>query len=56
MDTSPSPANEALVERIASAPLPTARVLRQRQNVPAQLIRFVRINLRMLRVVAAKHY
>ncbi len=42
-------------ERIASAPLPTDRALRMRSNVPVQLWRFARINLRMVRMIRRGH-
>lgn len=53
--TPTSPADVATTERIAAAPLPTAATLRLRQNLLVQLVRFARINLRMLKVIVAKH-
>jgi hypothetical protein len=50
-----SPADLATAERIRTSPLPTAQTLRRRQNLPVQLLRFARINLRMLKVITAKH-
>jgi hypothetical protein len=50
-----SPVDVSTAERIAAAPLPTAATLRRRRNLPIQLIRFARINLRMLVVITAKH-
>ena len=38
-------------DRIAAAPLPTARTLRRRSSIPRQIWRFGQINLRMLRMV-----
>ena len=38
-------------ERIAAAPLPTAKTLRMRTLVPFQLWRFLRINLRMVSMI-----
>jgi hypothetical protein len=38
-------------ERIAAAPLPTAKTLRLRAFVPFQLWRFLRINLRMVGMI-----
>ena len=38
-------------ERIAAAPLPTARTLRWRSNLIVQTWRFARINLRMLHII-----
>lgn len=38
-------------ERVAGAPLPTRATLRMRQNLAFQFWRFVRINLRMLRII-----
>ncbi len=42
-------------DRIAAAPLPTARTLRRRSSIPLQLWRFGQINLRMLRMVRKAH-
>ena len=42
-------------DRIAAAPLPTARTLRRRRSIPVQLWRFGQINLRMLRMVHRAH-
>lgn len=53
--TPTSPADVATTERIAAAPLPTAATLRLRQNLLVQLVRFARINLRMMKVISAKH-
>jgi hypothetical protein len=50
-----SAADFATSERIAASPLPTPQTLRRRRSVPMQLVRFVRINLRMLKVIYAKH-
>ncbi|BBY38378.1 hypothetical protein MMAN_25120 [Mycobacterium mantenii] len=46
-----SDVNALTAERIADAPLPTHSTLRMRQNVFVQFGRFVRINLKMLRVI-----
>lgn len=50
-----SPVDRSTAERIGAAPLPTAATLRRRQNLAIQLVRFARINLRMLAVISAKH-
>jgi hypothetical protein len=42
-------------DSIASAPMPTPKTLRRRRNVPIQLVRFVAINLKMMRVIARGH-
>jgi len=42
-------------DRIAAAPLPTARTLRRRRSIPLQLWRFGQINVRMLRMVRKAH-
>ncbi len=42
-------------ERIADAPLPTRATLRMRQNLLVQFWRFVRINLKMMRIVYSGH-
>ncbi len=43
--------NALTAERIADAPLPTPATLRMRQNVFVQFGRFIRINLKMLRII-----
>ncbi|MHA7649564.1 hypothetical protein ACX9NE_07345 [Mycobacterium sp. ML4] len=48
-----SQVNVQTAERIADAPLPTDATLRKRQNLAIQLWRFVRINLRMMRIIRA---
>ena len=42
-------------ERIARAPLPTARELRRRKSIVGQFFRFMRINWTMWRL-ARKHH
>ncbi len=42
-------------ERVAAAPMPTARTLRMRSSIPFQLWRFVVINLRMMRMIRKGH-
>ncbi|MCV7089522.1 hypothetical protein [Mycobacterium interjectum] len=42
-------------ERIADAPLPTRATLRMRQNLLVQFWRFVRINLKMMRIINSGH-
>ncbi len=42
-------------ERIADAPLPTRGTLRLRQNLLVQFWRFVRINLKMMRIIHSGH-
>ncbi len=42
-------------ERIADAPLPTRATLRKRQNLFVQFWRFIRINLRMTRIIFSGH-
>lgn len=54
-DTWSSPANARTAESIGDAPLPTPGKLRSRQNVPFQAWRFIRINLRMLKMIASGH-
>jgi hypothetical protein len=46
-----SEVNVQTAERIADAPLPTRARLRMRQNLLVQFWRFVRINLKMLRII-----
>jgi len=42
-------------ERIAAAPLPTTKTLKQRSSLPVQTWRFARINLRMIRMIRKGH-
>ena len=42
-------------DRIAAAPRPVPAELRRRQNVLFQAGRFLLINLKMIRVIGAKH-
>jgi hypothetical protein len=46
-----SEVNLQTAERIVDAPLPTGATLRMRQNLLVQFWRFVRINLKMLRII-----
>jgi hypothetical protein len=46
---------ECYDERIASAPLPTKALLRRRKSVPVQLVRFITMNVRILRMVFMAH-
>ncbi|CAI9403498.1 hypothetical protein [Nocardioides sp. T2.26MG-1] len=39
------------VADLSRAPLPTARTLRRRRSLPAQLVRFVAFNLRIVRMI-----
>ena len=41
---------------IAEAPLPTQKTLRQRKNVPFQVLRFIAFNIRMLKMVTRAHH
>jgi hypothetical protein len=42
-------------ERIAAAPLPTARTLKRRSSLRVQTWRFAQINLRMIRMIRKGH-
>jgi hypothetical protein len=46
---------DSVDDRIAAAPLPTPATIRQRSSLPAQLVRFALINLRMLKMVRKGH-
>jgi len=46
-----SDVNALTAEHIADAPLPTPATLRMRQNTFVQFGRFIRINLKMLRII-----
>ena len=50
-----SETDQKTAERIADAPLPTASTLRMRQNLVVQLWRFIRINLKMMRIIFGGH-
>ncbi len=54
-DTMYSEVNVQTAERIADAPLPTRARLRMRQNLLIQFWRFVRINLKMMRIIFNGH-
>ncbi|MEJ2578286.1 MAG: hypothetical protein P8Z68_04230 [Kineosporiaceae bacterium] len=43
-------------ERIQSSPMPTPRTLRGRYNIPYQLLRFLRLNFRMIAMVTKGHH
>ena len=40
---------------IASAPLPTAKILRARKNLLVQFERFLAINLKMAKIIRKEH-
>ena len=42
-------------ESIATAPLPTSKTLRVRKSLIAQLVRFMAINLKMLKIIRKDH-
>ena len=42
-------------EAILASPLPTPTTLKHRRNVIYQLVRFIAINLKMVRVIAGSH-
>ncbi|WP_158086634.1 hypothetical protein [Mycobacterium scrofulaceum] len=50
-----SDVNALTAERIADAPLPTPTTLRMRQSIFVQFGRFIRINLKMLRIIYGGH-
>ena len=41
----------AAAQAIAAAPMPTRATLRHRSNVPLQLLRLARLNIRMIKVI-----
>ncbi len=43
-------------EAVLASPLPTKRTLKHRKNVFYQFIRFIAINLKMIRVIGASHH
>ncbi|MEI6648457.1 MAG: hypothetical protein WCO08_02325 [Actinomycetes bacterium] len=47
---------ESADEVIARAPLPTAKTLHQRKSLPLQFIRFISINLKMIRMIRKGHH
>lgn len=46
---------DTATESIAKAPLPTEKTLRQRKNLPYQVVRFFAINLKMIKIIAKGH-
>lgn len=42
-------------DRIATAPLPTPKLLRARKSIPFQLFRFVVLNIKILSMVHKAH-
>jgi hypothetical protein len=49
-------ANTRIAESIADAPLPTRATLRMRQSLLVQFWRFLRINLKMMRIIWSGHH
>jgi hypothetical protein len=47
---------DTVTESIATAPLPTEKTLRRRTSLPFQAVRFVAINLKMIRIIARGHH
>ena len=43
-------------EAIARAPLPTTKTLRQRKNILLQFMRFIAINLKMIKMIRKGHH
>jgi hypothetical protein len=43
-------------DAVASAPLPTPKTVRARNNLPLQAWRFVAINLRMVKIIRKGHH
>jgi hypothetical protein len=41
---------------IALAPLPTEKTLRARKSLPVQMVRFIAINIKMIRIIAKGHH
>ena len=41
---------------LSTAPLPTAKTLKRRKSIPMQLVRFVIVNSRMMRMVLKGHH
>ena len=47
---------DTATESIASAPLPTEKTLRRRRNLAYQAMRFLAINVKMIRIIARGHH
>ena len=47
---------DTVTESIASAPLPTEKTLKMRRNLPYQAVRFLAINVKMIRIIARGHH
>lgn len=43
-------------ESIARAPLPTAKTLKQRKSLPIQVMRFIAINMKMIKMIRKGHH
>jgi hypothetical protein len=47
---------DTVTESIASAPLPTEKTLRRRRNLAYQAVRFLAINVKVIRIIARGHH
>lgn len=47
---------DTVSESVAAAPLPTEKTLRRRSNLAFQALRFVAINVKMIRIIARGHH
>ncbi|MCL1898074.1 MAG: hypothetical protein FWG16_04560 [Micrococcales bacterium] len=52
----PEPFDSEAAKAIAASPMPTKKTLKRRKNVFFQFVRFVAINLRMMRVIRRSHH
>ena len=43
-------------ESIARAPLPTEKTMRMRKSLPIQVVRFIAINLKMIKMIRKGHH
>jgi hypothetical protein len=57
LDQPVTPAGGAIPDNLdaSTAPMPTARTVRMRTNLPFQVVRFGIVNLKMLRMVLKSH-
>lgn len=55
MESTPNTPDLSTVADLSDAPIPTARTLGMRRNIPYQFGRFVAMNLRILRMAKKGH-
>lgn len=56
MTDNTAPADPQAAAQIAGAPMPTAKTLKMRSNLPYQFTRYVSQNVRIMRMVIKGHH